>query len=182
MRARCARARERTASNGSALADGVLALVSIGFPFRPFLSHVAFSPSLLARPARRPPLHAPHRPALQNGIAIDRLSLCTEVLAARSPLEVADEPADGAYVDGLFLEGCRWDRHRRQLAESHPKELHSRLPVLWLRPSLEPTPSEGVHDTPVYRTSARHGKLSTTGHSSNFVLTAHLPTDRPAKH
>lgn len=134
------------------------------------------------RPADRASRHPSPPPNAQNAIAIDRLSLHTEVLAARASAEVAAPPEDGAYVDGLYLEGCRWSREAKQLEEARPKELHDKLPVLWLCPSLEPPRTDGVYETPIYRTSARQGKLSTTGHSSNFVMMAHLPTDQPEKH
>mmetsp|Transcript_3730 Transcript_3730/g.9663 ORF Transcript_3730/g.9663 Transcript_3730/m.9663 type:complete len:1194 (+) Transcript_3730:95-3676(+) len=119
--------------------------------------------------------------ARKNGIAIDQLSLHTDVLAARAMSEVGAAPEDGAYVSGLFLEGCSWDRTGKQLRDARPKELYAPLPVLWLRPSLEPPPTADVYETPVYRTTERDGKLSTTGHSVNFVLMATLPTDQPAK-
>lgn len=131
--------------------------------------------------------HALLRPtrAAQNGIAIDLLRLRTHVLDARAPSDARLEPpADGAYVDGLFVEGCRWDAAARRLAESRPQELHDALPVLWLEPepTTETVPTTEIYEAPVYRTSARYGKLSTTGHSTNFVFTAHLPTDVPAVH
>jgi dynein heavy chain len=147
-----------------------------------------------ARRRRTAPAHSllptrPFAPALarapQNGIAIDLLRLRTHVLDARAPSDARLEPpADGAYVDGLFVEGCRWDAAARRLAESRPQELHDALPVLWLEPepTTETVPTTEIYEAPVYRTSARYGKLSTTGHSTNFVFTAHLPTDVPAVH
>lgn len=106
-------------------------------------------------------------------------------MAARTAREVGHRPPDGAYVDGLVLEGCRWDPRIAALNEALPRQLHSHLPVVWLCPVVVDTHTHeqrGVYEAPVYRTSARHGKLSTTGHSSNFVMMAPLPTQLPAAH
>ncbi|CAD2219008.1 dynein heavy chain [Angomonas deanei] len=80
------------------------------------------------------------------------------------------------------MEGARWDNENRTLEESRPKELYTEVPILHLNPiaSRQPNPSDYV--CPVYKTLTRAGTLSTTGHSTNFVLPIEIPTSRPPSH
>jgi dynein heavy chain len=87
-------------------------------------------------------------------------------------------PADGCYVSGLFLEGAGWDADRRLLCESRPKELFVPFPILQLMPAREEDIPETRHYAcPTYKTTDRRGVLSTTGHSTNFIMVMNLPRD-----
>ncbi|KAG6609727.1 Axonemal dynein heavy chain [Phytophthora cinnamomi] len=122
--------------------------------------------------------------ARKHKLPIDQVGYDMVVLA--QPASELTTPAeDGAYVDGLFLEGARWDVTTHTLAESKPRELYVPLPVLHLLPKardqiepIEDTDPKGtahVYLCPVYKTSKRQGTLSTTGHSTNFVMSVRLP-------
>ncbi|NXO32335.1 DYH1 protein, partial [Cisticola juncidis] len=92
-------------------------------------------------------------------------------------------PKVGCYIHGLFLEGARWDAAAGLLAESHPKELYTEMAVIWLLPVPNRKPPEsGSYLCPIYKTLTRAGTLSTTGHSTNYVIAVEIPTDKPEKH
>ena len=94
--------------------------------------------------------------------------------------DVKEKPEDGAYIYGLFLEGARWSRETHALGESMPKELYSRLPMMHLSPRQNrPDTMENIYRTPVYKILTRAGVLSTTGHSTNFVMWMELPSTEP---
>eukprot|EP01012_Entosiphon_sulcatum_P008694 TRINITY_DN14772_c0_g1_i1.p1 TRINITY_DN14772_c0_g1~~TRINITY_DN14772_c0_g1_i1.p1 ORF type:complete len:4302 (+),score=681.03 TRINITY_DN14772_c0_g1_i1:35-12907(+) len=87
-------------------------------------------------------------------------------------------PTEGCYVDGLFLQGAGWDPQRKVLCEQKPRVQFQDFPIVWLRPVRQENLREFRHyECPLYKTSERRGVLSTTGHSTNFVMTFKLPTD-----
>lgn len=89
-----------------------------------------------------------------------------------------DPPEDGCYIYGLFLEGAGWSKESGVLCESRPKELFISFPVMRLVPSKpEDVQALAVYECPCYKTTDRRGVLSTTGHSTNFILTMNLPRD-----
>ena len=92
-------------------------------------------------------------------------------------------PDDGCYITGLFMEGARWDEAAHTVGESRPKELFTSFPVIWLKPvQHRVAPTSGVYTCPVYKTLTRAGTLSTTGHSTNFVMDVELPSSEEESH
>ncbi|TPX33936.1 hypothetical protein SeMB42_g07413 [Synchytrium endobioticum] len=116
-------------------------------------------------------------------IPIDLLSLKYEVMDED---DYSKPPTDGVYIRGLFLEGARWNRATRVLDEAIPKLLTDALPVIQMTPIRDEEGGRkemtGLYECPLYKTSARRGTLSTTGHSTNYVMTIQLPSDKPQKH
>ena len=112
-------------------------------------------------------------------VAIDSVEFDFEVLQKEGP-DIAAKPEDGVYIYGLFLEGAGWDPTEHCLVESKPKELFVNFPAIHLDPKQNRAlPTKGVYSCPCYKTTTRAGTLSTTGHSTNFVLMVEVPSREP---
>ncbi|MCO5549488.1 hypothetical protein L7F22_002959 [Adiantum nelumboides] len=107
-------------------------------------------------------------------IPIDTLTFGFRVLDLENEEDVTSAPADGIYVSGLFLDGARWDRDLRCLAEAFPGEMYSKLPIVHFIPIVNYKPPADEYQCPLYKTHVRAGVLTTTGASSNFVLNVSL--------
>jgi len=110
-------------------------------------------------------------------IPIDTLCFDFEMPKEQDPKE---RPKDGVYTHGLFLEGRKWDWAAWQLEESDPKVLFPPVPMILILPckklELRAFPS---YVCPVYKVSTRKGVLSTSGHSTNYVMPVTLQSSKP---
>ena len=108
-------------------------------------------------------------------IAIDRITFDFNVISDPKSTDTSKPADDGAYINGLYIEGCRWDAEQEMLEESYDKQLFTKMPLLHLIPNDENLIApRHTYTCPVYKTIVRQGVLSTTGHSTNFVLYVQL--------
>ncbi|XP_059157269.1 dynein axonemal heavy chain 6-like [Physella acuta] len=106
-------------------------------------------------------------------------------------------PEDGVLICGLFIDGARWDTETYTLQDCLTNKRFYSLPDIHFQPAetrevvsslssaqtSEQTPEQQApaksYECPLYRTSARAGTLSSTGHSTNFVTSITLPSEQP---
>ncbi|XP_052747260.1 dynein axonemal heavy chain 7 [Bicyclus anynana] len=113
-------------------------------------------------------------------IPIDQLAFHYEV---QRTFTLETPPDEGVYIYGLFMEGARWNMSAYVVDESLPKVLYDDFPPVWLIPlKREDIPTDVFYNCPLYKTGDRRGVLSTTGHSTNYILFMRLPTAQPPDH
>ncbi|GIQ89342.1 dynein heavy chain 6, axonemal, partial [Kipferlia bialata] len=109
-------------------------------------------------------------------IAIDELCFDFSIVN-RAPEDISHPPTDGGYLSGLFLQAASFDSARGSIVDAAPGELFCPMPVLHFMPKKEKEREVGSrYSCPAYRTAARMGVLSTTGHSTNYLLNVLLPS------
>uniref|UniRef100_A0A8B9EN99 Dynein axonemal heavy chain 12 n=1 Tax=Anser cygnoides TaxID=8845 RepID=A0A8B9EN99_ANSCY len=110
--------------------------------------------------------------AMQNYARKHRIPI--DLLGYEFQVQINYKP-DGVYIHGLFLDGARWDR-TKSVTNYFSTVLESFLK------SSNKIYKSNAYVCPLYKTSERKGVLSTTGHSTNFVIALTLNTDKPVQH
>ncbi|KAL2102902.1 hypothetical protein ACEWY4_002070 [Coilia grayii] len=142
--------------------------------------------------------------ALQNharkyNLPIDELNFCFNMVPAYRDQALAAEQLkglpvgaelnmdaelptieDGVLVHGMFMDASRWDEEEMVMEDALRREMNPMLPVVHFEPQQNYVPDPSLYRAPLYKTSVRAGTLSTTGHSTNFVITVLLPSRRPS--
>ncbi|XP_061490002.1 dynein axonemal heavy chain 6 isoform X2 [Rhineura floridana] len=137
--------------------------------------------------------------ARKYNLPIDELSFNYNIIPAyRDQIQVAEasktcqfghelpmdaelpSPEDGVLVHGMFMDASRWDDEDMVIEDALPRQMNPVLPVVHFEPHQNYEPNPSLYHAPLYKTGARAGTLSTTGHSTNFVVTVLLPSKRPS--
>ena len=93
----------------------------------------------------------------------------------------------GDFTSTVYVRVCvsvYYIRNSGILEEQYNRILYNPMPVICIKPTrkTEIDSTTRRYQCPMYKTSERRGQLSTTGHSTNFVLTVLLDTDVTPEH
>ncbi len=93
--------------------------------------------------------------ARKNELPLDKMSLSCDV-TKKYQGETIVPPREGAYVHGLFMEGARWDITLGSIMDSHLKELHAVMPIMYIKAlTADKQESRNLYECPVYKTRQR---------------------------
>lgn len=83
-------------------------------------------------------------------------------------------PREGVYVNGLYMEGARWEVASGIITDSRLKELFFPMPVVFVKAiTQDKKETKNMYECPVYRTRTR---------GPTYIWTFNLKTrDKPAK-
>ena len=100
---------------------------------------------------------------------------CTKFVSAS---EVSKRMEYGTYVQGLFLEGARWNMETDCLDYQKPKELVTEMPLIQIIPiEANKLKLRGTIKTPIYITQLRRNAMG-----AGWVFDADLNTSRHTSH
>jgi len=96
----------------------------------------------------------------RRGWALDKSCLYTRVTKFQQAGEVKTKLLDGTLVEGIYLEGARWDIDRGCLARQRPKELIQVMPLIEIIPAeANRLKLRDELPTPVYITQLRRNAM-----------------------
>lgn len=118
--------------------------------------------------------------ARKYAIAIDTLTFDFNYPRDQDPQV---PPENGVFTYGIFFEACKWNWDTWVIDESDPKVLYVPVPMIELIPCKKTDMKEFPHYVcPCYKISTRKGVLSTTGHSTNYVMPIKVPSLQAEDH
>lgn len=95
--------------------------------------------------------------ARQNNISVDSLSW-EFVVSTVDDYNITQQPKDGVWIKGLFLEGAGWDKRNACLIEAEPMQLVCPLPTIHFKPvENKKKAGKGMYACPCYYYSNRAG-------------------------
>ncbi|KAL0116297.1 hypothetical protein PUN28_011253 [Cardiocondyla obscurior] len=111
--------------------------------------------------------------ARKNEWPLDKMCLHCDVTRKQKE-EFTVPPREGAYINGLYMEGARWDVTSGVVADSRWKELFFSMPVVFVKAiTLDKQETKNMYECPVYRTRER---------GPTYIWTFNLKTrDKPTK-
>ncbi|CAE7211449.1 DNAH6 [Symbiodinium sp. KB8] len=109
-------------------------------------------------------------------IPVDQLSFEFVMQDTADPQELEGAPAEGIYIHGLFMDGAAWSFEDMVIDDQEFGTMFVKSPVINFIPWKDKKPNSEKYRCPIYKTSIRAGTLSTTGHSTNFVLAIEVET------
>jgi len=84
---------------------------------------------------------------------VDQLNFSFVIKVMEGAEDVADPPADGMYITGLYMEAGRWDRRWNKLKPSHPGDMMSILPIIHFSPVMDHVANDADYLAPLYKTN-----------------------------
>lgn len=111
--------------------------------------------------------------ARKNEWPLDKMCLSCDV-TKKWKNDFQGPPREGAYIEGLFMEGARWDTTIGSIIPSKLKELFPEMPVIYIKAiTQDKQETKNIYECPLYKTRAR---------GPSFVWTFNLKTkEKPAK-
>lgn len=109
-----------------------------------------------------------------KGWALDSVVL-QNLITRFNKEDIKNQPQEGVYVHGLFLEGASLDRKTSKLVESKPKVLYEQMPVIYIY-AINTTAGKDpkLYECPIYRKPQRT--------DSKYIGSIDFETDHNPRH
>merc|ERR1711935_60510 len=113
-----------------------------------------------------------------KGWALDKSTMYSTVTKITNSKEITKRLEHGTYIQGLYLEGARWNMEDDCLDYQKPKELVTEMPLMQIIPvEANKLKLRGTIKTPVYVTQARRNAMGV-----GLVIEADIKSNKHESH